>query len=92
MKKIIVILGLVLLFLDCDNNRSTIRQIDISGVLEKRQIVLISKMEDGTGVVLRRTAYIRDLSDSIYYISCIPLEIWSDYFKDAQKGDTIKFY
>ena len=95
MKKFVIGFVFCLLLIGCNNSTDIdpIKRVYMSEVLEKHQIVvLISKIEDGTGVVLRRTAYIRNLSDSIYYIPDIPLKIWDDYFKDAQKGDTIRFY
>ena len=94
MKKFIIGFVFCLLLIGCNNNTDMdpIKRVYISEVLEKHQIVLISKMEDGGGVVYKRAAYIRDLSDSIYYVPDIPPEIWYDYFKDAEKGDTIQFY
>ena len=95
MKKFVIGFVFCLLLIGCNNSTDIdpIKRVYMSEVLEKHQIVvLVSKMEDGTGVVFRRTAYIRDLSDFIYYIPDIPLEIWDDYFKDVKKGDTIRFY
>jgi len=93
MKKFVISFVFCLLLIGCNNTDiNPIRRVHISDVLEKRHIILISKIEDGTGIVLKRTAYIRDLSDSIYYVSDIPLKIWNDYFKDVKEGDTIKFY
>ena len=96
MKKFVICFVFGLLLIGCNNNTDIdpIKRVYMSEVLEKHQIVvLISKIEDGTGVILRRTAYIRDLSgDTIYYIPDIPLKIWNVYFKDIKEGDTIHFY
>lgn len=93
MKKLVIGFVFCLLLIGCNNTDvDPIKRIYISEVLEKRQIVLISKVDVGTEISPRRAAYIRDLSDSIYYVPDIPLEIWNDYFKDAEKGDTIRFY
>ena len=93
MKKFIIGFVFCLLLIGCNNtNKDPIKKVHISEVLIKRKVILISKGIDNTGVIPRRMAYIYDLNDSIFYISSITSEIWDDYFKDAQKGDTIKFY
>ena len=97
MKKFVICFVFGLLLIGCNNNTDIdpdpIRRVHISDVLEKRHIILITKIEDGTGIVPKRTAYIRDLSgDTIYYIPDIPLKIWNVYFKDIKEGDTIHFY
>lgn len=89
MKKIIV---LCLLLIGCNTGTDPIKRVCISSIITKRQVILISKGIDNTGVIPRRMAYIYDLNDSIFYVSGITSEIWDDYFNNAKRGDTIQFY
>lgn len=72
-----------------------IKQITWKEAVGLKEFVLISKKEDCPYpyYTTLRTVYIKK-GEQIYYISSrpsIPEEIWNDYFKNSQKGDTIRF-
>ena len=78
-----------------DTEIKPIKQISWQEAAEFGEFVLVSKKEECPYPYYTtfRTAYIKK-DGQIYYISsrsCIPEEIWNDYFKDAQKGDTVRF-
>ena len=78
-----------------DTKLKPIKQITWQEAVGLGEFVLVSKKEECPYPYYTtfRTAYIKK-DDQFYYIpsrSSIPEEIWNDYFKDAQKGDTIKF-
>ena len=95
MKKILA-LGLLLFLWSCDSNPKdnvedrTIRRIDW---YQLKDVTLISKVEEvNSWGYSKRWAYVKGVDDDkIYYIGNIPKEIYDNYFKEAQKGDTICF-
>lgn len=95
MKKVLIILGLSLLFICCNSRSSdetTYKPIERIKWYQIRNATLISKKNEvNSWGYSKRSAYVRDLEDDrIYYIGDIPQEIYDNYFKDAQKGDTIR--
>ena len=100
MKKVLIYLGLSLLFVCCndhpssdsDSNSITYKSIGRISWYQIRNVTLISKKEEvNSWGYSKRSAYVRDLEDNrIYYIGEIPQEIYDNYFKSAEKGDTIR--
>ena len=91
MKKLLIILSLLLLF-SCngggDNKKvKRISWYNVEGTLvySKDKFVFPYYYHD-------RYAYVKSLKDTsqIYFVNNIPKEVYDLYFKDAQKGDTIK--
>jgi len=69
-----------------------IKQITWNEAMGLGEFVLVSKKEDCVYpyYVTTRTAFIKKDSQIYYVRPSIPEEIWNNYFKDTQKGDTIK--
>lgn len=92
MKKLLIILGLSGLLFSCSGNEDNKKIKKISWYnVEGTLVYAVDK------VVLpyyhyARYAYVKSLKDTnqIYFVDCIPEEAYNLYFKDAQKGDTIK--
>ena len=92
MKKLLIILGLSGLLFSCNGNgdNKKIKKVSWYNV-EGTLIYAVDKFEYPYYCHVRYS-YVKSLKDTnqIYFVGDIPKEVYDLYFKDAQKGDTIK--
>lgn len=90
MKKLLIILGLLLFSCSGGGDNKKVKRISWYNV-EGTLVYAVDKFEYPY-YYHDRYAYVKSLKDTdqIYFVNDIPEEAYNLYFKDAQKGDTIK--
>ncbi len=92
MKKLLIILGFTGLLFSCSENGDNKKVKRISWYNVEGTLVYAVDKFEYPYYCHDRYAFVKSLKDTnqIYLINDIPEEAYDLYFKDAQKGDTIK--